>query len=170
MTTRMRTRMIAIATLAVLIAVSLLVASRPAHAAGPTDDDVRRIAKQLACQVCQGESVADSQAELSVQMREVIREKLAAGETDRQILAYFVDRYGEQILLSPPKHGFLTLLWLGPLVVVGLGALLLFATFRQVLRRDRGRDQENAHIVASEADAARYMPQLEEALQRDAYD
>lgn len=170
MTTRRRANAVAIGALALLLAASLVVASRPVHAAGPTDDDVRRIAQQLACQVCQGESVADSQAELSVQMREVIREKLAEGETDRQILAYFIDRYGEQILLNPPKHGFSTLLWLGPLVVVGLGALLLVATFRQVLRRDRGREEERTGAAVSEVDAARYMPQLEQAVQRDVYD
>jgi cytochrome c-type biogenesis protein CcmH len=97
-------------------------------AAAPVDEDtVQKIAAQLRCVVCQSLSVADSPSETANQMRGVIRERLAAGETPQQIKAYFVDKYGLWILLEPPRQGFSLLVWvvpylglLGGLVLVGL--------------------------------------------------
>src|SRR5439155_437257 len=74
------------------------------------------IAAQLRCPVCQNESVADSPSELAAQMRTLIRAKVAAGETDQQIVDYFVSKYGEWILLEPPRRGPLWIVWLAPSV------------------------------------------------------
>jgi cytochrome c-type biogenesis protein CcmH len=88
------------------------------------EQTVYEIAAQLRCVVCQNLSVADSPSEMASQMRAIIRERLAAGESPADVQRYFVDRYGEWILLSPPRRGFNLLVWLLPLaaVVVGLAA------------------------------------------------
>lgn len=111
--------------LALLLALALGGALAGAARADALDDEVRQIAEQLRCPVCQGETVADSQAPISVQMRGIIREKLQQGETRDQIIQYFVDRYGEAILTQPPKHGLNLLVWVLPLagILAGLGIL-----------------------------------------------
>ena len=88
---------------------------------------VYEIAAQLRCVVCQNLSVADSPSEMANQMRGVVRERLATGETPEQVIRYFVDKYGEWILLSPPRRGFTLLVWVLPAVavVVGLGVAAL---------------------------------------------
>ena len=88
------------------------------------EEQVRAVASRLRCPVCQNESVADSPSELAAQMREVIRQRLAAGERPEAITAYFVSRYGEWILLDPPRRGLGWLLWTAPGVLFGLGLLL----------------------------------------------
>lgn len=98
--------------------------------------DVRaqRVASKLRCPVCQNESVADSQSELSAQMRTLIREKLAAGETEDQIIRYFVSRYGEWILLEPPRQGVLWFVWLAPAAALLVGAAGVIAYLRRTVR------------------------------------
>ncbi len=91
-----------------------------------TEDAVREIAAQLRCVVCQSLSVADSPSETAHQMREIIRERLAAGETPEQIKAYFVEKYGLWILLAPPRQGFSLLVWVVPFAGL-LGGLVLVA-------------------------------------------
>lgn len=98
--------------------------------------DVRaqRVASKLRCPVCQNESVADSQSELSAQMRTLIRQKLAAGETEDQIIRYFVSRYGEWILLEPPRQGVLWIVWLAPAAALLGGAAVVIAYLRRTVR------------------------------------
>lgn len=87
-----------------------------------------QVASQLRCPVCRALSVQDSQAELSRKVKDVIRERLATGESPEEVKAYFVSKYGEWILLSPPKHGVTLLVWVLPLVALlgGGGVLALF--------------------------------------------
>ena len=89
------------------------------------DDQALAIANQLQCPVCENVTVAYSTSTLAGQMRQVIRDKLAQGQTRDQIVQYFVDRYGEAILTQPPKHGLNLLVWLLPVagLLLGLGML-----------------------------------------------
>src|SRR5437763_17146534 len=79
------------------------------------DQRVHDVASQLKCLVCQGESVADSPATLSLQMRGVIRQQLRSGKSEQEVIQYFVSRYGDRILLSPPLQGLTLLAWLVPI-------------------------------------------------------
>lgn len=130
-----------------------------------SDDHVARIAGQLQCPVCPGETVANSEAQLAVQMRADIRQKIADGWSDRQILQFYVDRYGESILLNPPKSGFTMLIWLGVVAVVALGLVVVGSALAEVLRRggdDGAPPLEGPGLVGDEQ--TRYAAQLERIL------
>ncbi len=99
------------------------------------EDRVRAIASELRCVVCRSLSVADSPAEMAVQMRDIVREQLVAGRTPDEIRAYFVSRYGEWVLLAPTAQGFSLTLWVLPFAVLLAG--LAFAAW--FLRRWSGR-------------------------------
>jgi cytochrome c-type biogenesis protein CcmH len=98
---------------------------------------VQKIAAQLRCVVCQSLSVADSPSETASQMRGVIRERLAAGETPEQVKAYFVGKYGLWILLEPPRQGFSLLVWVVPYVGLLGGLVLVGLLVRRWSRRPR---------------------------------
>ena len=106
-----------------------------ASAAAVSEDAVHEVAAQLRCVVCQSLSVADSPSETAHQMKDIIRERLAAGETPEQVRAYFVEKYGTWILLSPPRQGFNLLVWVVPFAGLGLGLVLVLTVVRRWSRR-----------------------------------
>jgi cytochrome c-type biogenesis protein CcmH len=114
--------------LGVVIGLSLVAGGGPARAQQPAthvaERDVYEIAARLRCVVCQNLSVADSPSEMASQMRAVIRDRLAAGERPDQVVQYFVDKYGEWILLEPPRRGFNLVVWVLPPVAVALGVVV----------------------------------------------
>src|SRR5260370_1122144 len=93
---------------------AMLVMAAPGADAPVSEDTVHEVASQLRCVVCQSLSVADSPSETAHQMKDIIREHLAAGESPEQVRAYFVEKYGTWILLSPPRQGFNLLVWVVP--------------------------------------------------------
>jgi len=104
----------------------------------PVDEQhVYEVASQLRCVVCQNLSVADSPSEMANQMRAIVRERLASGETPAQVRQYFVERYGEWILLAPPRRGFTLIVWLAPLVAVLVGLALVALLVRRWTGRPR---------------------------------
>ena len=120
--------------LAGVLATLLLLAG--AAAAAPVDETtVHDVAAQLRCVVCQSLSVADSPSETASQMRGIIRERLAAGESPAEVRAYFVEKYGEWILLAPPKSGFNLLVWVVPFAGLGLGLVLVAVVLRRWSRK-----------------------------------
>jgi cytochrome c-type biogenesis protein CcmH len=96
------------------------------------------IGNRLRCVVCQSESINDSQADMARDLRHLVRDKIQAGWSDRQIFDYARARYGDFILLSPPLQANTSLLWLSPLLFAVLAALAGFAFFR---RRSQGESQ-----------------------------
>jgi len=141
----------------ILLGLGLFVPARAL--ADDLDDRARAIAKKLQCPVCQTISVADSPSDLAVQMRTIIRQKLAEGWTEEQIINYFVERYGEGVLLEPPRQGFGLLAWVGPAVGIILGLGIIFGAVR-AWRRTR----PEAEPALDPADEGRYAPELEQAV------
>jgi len=124
----------AVMALAVLGAVSGL-AAEPTR---PVDEStVHAVATQLRCVVCQNLSVADSPSETAQQMRALVRERLAAGDTPEQVIQYFVEKYGDWILLAPRRSGFTLLVWLAPAVAVALGLIVVGVLLCRWTRRAR---------------------------------
>jgi cytochrome c-type biogenesis protein CcmH len=93
----------------------------------------RVIGKQLRCLVCQNQSIDDSDADLARQLRAVVRERLKAGDSNEQIIAFVVSRYGDFVLLRPPVRPGTYLLWFGPavLLLLGLAAAVLYLRRRR---------------------------------------
>jgi cytochrome c-type biogenesis protein CcmH len=88
------------------------------------------IIHELKCVVCEGQSLADSDAALAKQMRAHVRKLVAEGTSRADILAFFRTRYGEQILMTPPLEPTTALLWLAPLLLLLLGGMLVWRTTR----------------------------------------
>lgn len=89
----------------------------------------RDLFRELRCEVCEGQTIADSNAPLAQDMRSAVREKVAVGESDGDILAYFSDRYGRDILMRPPVDASTAPLWFAPLFVAVLGAWFIMRYF-----------------------------------------
>lgn len=88
------------------------------------------LAQQIRCMVCQGQSIDDSDADLAKDMNKILREKIAAGWQDEQILNFLHERYGDFILMKPPFAAHTFLLWLGPAFLLSGGALLIYRYWR----------------------------------------
>ena len=121
--------------------------------------------RQLMCPVCDGQTLDQSRSQLAQQMKQLIREKLSAGETGEQIKAYFADpaRYGLVVLASPPASGFNLTLWVVPPALAAAGA----AGVVLILRRMRRRVAPEAARPQAEADTAylgEYLEQVDQDL------
>lgn len=149
-----------------LLAISVLALSlTPAVALAQAEDvyseRTLEIARKLQCPICAGESVADSRTTLAAQMRDVIEQKVQAGESDDQILDYFVARYGEEVLSEPPKSGFHLTLWWLPVAVLLVGGLVVVLYLRE-------RSGGNGTPPAQDAEDAELEALAREALSGDA--
>jgi len=132
----------ALAVAALALVVALPVAALAQHPARHVEEQVvYEIAGQLRCVVCQNLSVADSPSEMALQMRGVIKERLAAGERPDQVVRYFVDKYGDWILLAPPRRGFSLIVWIFPFVAVVVGLGIVALVLRRWTRRRRPSPQ-----------------------------
>ena len=90
-----------------------------------------RITSELRCLVCQNQTIADSHADLAVDLRKQVREQLTAGRSDAEIIDYMTARYGDFVLYRPPFKGITLLLWLGPAAMLGGGVLVLAIVLRR---------------------------------------
>ncbi|HET7333627.1 MAG TPA: cytochrome c-type biogenesis protein [Rhizomicrobium sp.] len=93
--------------------------------------------KELRCLVCQGESLDASNAPLADDLRRLLRARIAAGDSDDQVKAYLVARYGKFILMNPPLDRDTYLLWFGPLAVLLAGASAAYLVMRRAAARSR---------------------------------
>jgi cytochrome c-type biogenesis protein CcmH len=117
----------------------LLLAATMAHAVEPSEmlpdpaQEVRAraISKSLRCVVCQNQSIDDSDAELAHDMRVLVRRRIAAGDSDAQVLSYMRSRYGDFVLLRPRFDATTVLLWTGPALMLVIGAIVLARTVRR---------------------------------------
>lgn len=138
---------------ALLISLSLL-AAVPAQAASVAQESaiagaadpvlekrVMAIAEELRCLVCQNQNIADSHADLAIDLRNQVRDQLKAGKSDEEIKAYMVDRYGDFVLYRPPVKSSTFVLWLGPFLLLLVGLFLLFRKVQTRNREVEARDE-----------------------------
>ena len=106
------------------------------------DIQVREISKTLRCTVCQTENIWESGAPLAKQMRNAIRERLQLGHSPEEIHAYFLSRYGDYILMQPPKRGVNWLIWLAPFLLLLVGGFFLYKEVKLWVKPPSSRPQE----------------------------
>jgi len=144
-------------------ALNLLVATVALLAATAQAQEVQlqsrvfEIAGQLRCPVCVSESVADSSAPLAQQMRQLIQQQLEEGRSEAEIFSYFRSRYGDWIMLDPPKRGVHLLVWLLPVAAVLVGVTGLTFAVRRWLARSKEEpqvDEEDLERVRAELRAS----------------
>jgi cytochrome c-type biogenesis protein CcmH len=111
----------------------ILLFALPAFAQDDPDLEKRvvSLAHELRCLVCQNQTLADSNAPLAVDLRNRIREQLKAGKSERDIIGFMVERYGDFVLYRPPFKASTAALWLGPFALLALGSWLFFRRLRQ---------------------------------------
>lgn len=122
-----------------LFAILLLLVATPVAAqhledrlADPVQEArARELSRELRCLVCQNQSIEDSNAPLARDLRRIVRERVVAGDSDKAVLDYLVQRYGEWVLLKPRFNLQNLLLWLGPVLLLILGGGIIFALYRR---------------------------------------
>lgn len=138
------------------LALLLMLATGPALAAEGIDQPLadpvaearaRDISRTLRCLVCQNQSIEDSNAPLAQDLRQIVRERVQAGDDDEAVRRFLVARYGDWVLLKPPFKGATLLLWIGPLLILAAGA----ATVALLYRRQRRQTVVPAPLSAEEA-------------------
>jgi cytochrome c-type biogenesis protein CcmH len=123
---------------AICLALVLLTHTTLSHAqsAKPVAEDpalekkVITLSNELRCLVCQNQTIADSNAELAVDLRNQVRKQLSEGKSDREILDYMVQRYGEFVLYRPPLNYKTVLLWAGPFLLLLIAMFILIQQIR----------------------------------------
>lgn len=111
------------------------------------EERAQQLSKQLKCPVCQNNTIDDSNADLARDLRLIVRERLAAGDRDEEVLLFIQERYGDYVLLSPPLKTETLFLWFSPLILLVIGGSLLF-----LLRRP---ETPKTSLTAQEAQALR---------------
>lgn len=130
----------------------------PTVAANPAlEADTMELAHKLRCLVCQNQSIAESNAPLALDLRDQVREQLAAGKSKDEVIDYLVERYGDFVLYEPPFKAVTVLLWLGPAALLFGGAAWL------AFRLRRRREEAAAEQRLSDADRARARALLDGA-------
>ncbi len=139
-----------------IVAALLLILAMPAAAVLPDEmlpdaaqeARARVISKELRCVVCQNQSIDDSDAPLAKDLRIVVREQIRMGRSNEQVIAYVSERYGDFVLLKPPVKPSTWLLWAGPFLLLGFGAIGLV-----LWRRPRTAGAPDAPLTPDEAKA-----------------
>ncbi len=108
----------------------------------PLEASVRDIAERLRCPVCQGENLYDSQSGLAAEMRDIIRDQLAADRSEDEIVAFFVDRYGDYVRLAPRWGGGQLIVWLAPLLAFAVGAAGVTLAIRRRARASGANERQ----------------------------
>jgi cytochrome c-type biogenesis protein CcmH len=110
----------------------LLIAAAEAPLLDPSQEAAARaLMHELRCLVCQHQSIADSNADMAVDMRRIVRERIAAGEPPAAVRAYLVERYGDWVTFDPPRRGSNLIIWAAPFLFLAIGAIVAARQFRK---------------------------------------
>lgn len=155
-------RRLATATLVAVTAALALPACSTAVSPLPASEQrAQAIDQSLICPICPGETIDRSQVQLAKDMQVIVRQQIDEGRTDAEIRQFFVDRYGERVLASPPREGFHWLVWAAPPIGVVLGLLALFRVTQAMGRRPHDGPYTEA---PADADLAPYLRQVDREL------
>ena len=115
-----------------------------------SEQRIRQLSEKLRCLVCQNQSLAESNAELAQDLRRQLREQVAAGRSDGEIMDYLVQRYGDFVLYEPPFKASTALLWIGPFALLAAALAALVAILRRRLRapEEAALGPEDQRLVA----------------------
>ncbi|MCB8965565.1 MAG: cytochrome c-type biogenesis protein [Chloroflexota bacterium] len=119
--------------LLLIMTVVLPVWAQESDSSEVTDDEVNAVAKEVYCPVCESTPLDVCETQACADWRELIREKLAQGQTKEEIFTYFADQYGDRVLATPPAEGLNLILWIWPVVAVVVGGFL-FSRYMRNLR------------------------------------
>jgi cytochrome c-type biogenesis protein CcmH len=144
--------------LAWVFAAAMMLGSSAAYAVQPDEimsnpvqeARARDLSRELRCMVCQNQSIDDSEAPLARDLRLLVRERIAAGDSDAQVIDFLVERYGEFVLLKPRLESHTLLLWLLPPLVLAGGGLALWTHSRRRARSAAVEDQSLFKLTAEE--------------------
>ncbi len=128
------------------------------------DEKAQDIYRSLMCPICPGQTIEQSQNELSAQMRALIREKLEQGQSKGEILQFFVERYGEAILAAPAKSGFSLIAWLAPITVIIAGGIAIWLAIRKWVKGGKESFPEPVTLLPGSTYDEEYRRQLEKEL------
>jgi cytochrome c-type biogenesis protein CcmH len=98
------------------------------------ENEAKRLMETLRCLVCQGQSIADSDADMAGDMRALVRQRIAAGESSAQVRDWLIKRYGEYVTYDPPINQVTAPLWLAPLALLVIGILIASRSFKRKKR------------------------------------
>ena len=153
----MKTRLMFAAVAALVLLAAPVAAVTPDEQLSNPAQEARAqvLSRTLRCVVCQNQSIDDSNAPLAHDLRVILRERIAAGDSDEQAVAYLVQRYGDFVRLNPPMRGDTLVLWFGPLAVLLLGGVgvafyLRGRTPGAISPLDAADKAELARLMASE--------------------
>jgi cytochrome c-type biogenesis protein CcmH len=147
----------------ILVALCLILLSFPAFAVLPSERladpaleaRARALSQELRCLVCQNQSIDASSADLAHDLRVLVRERLVAGDSDAQVLAYLTSRYGDYVLLRPPVEPATYLLWFGPPALLLFGGIVILVGWRR-----RAAASAGATLSQLSADERRRLTQM----------
>jgi len=147
------TRFICACWLGCLFSLAAMAKEAPPAAADPvTEAKMLRIAAELRCLVCQNQTIAESDAGLAVDLRDQVRAMLKKGQSEREILQYMTDRYGDFVLYRPPVKPTTLLLWFGPAVLLVGGLAVLVVVLRRRARMSDDRFEPDEPDAAEEGE------------------
>ena len=125
------------------------------------DQRAYKLDSELMCPVCDGQTIDQSHAQISQDMKVIVREKIAAGESNQEIRDYFVARYGEVILASPEASGFNLLVWVMPAVIAGGGALAVIWVLKNMRRRSVAAEAANQGATLADRQLEKYLDKVD---------
>ncbi|NVM77976.1 cytochrome c-type biogenesis protein CcmH [Duganella sp. SG902] len=139
------------------IAALLMALALSAHADADLDKRAAALEEELRCLVCQNQTIADSHAGLASDLRREVREQLAQGKSEQEVLDFMVQRYGDFVLYRPPVKSTTWLLWFGPALLLLAGVALLMSRLRAA-RRETAPSEEDMQRARALLDNDKEQP------------
>ena len=134
----------------------------------PEEHRYNQLNKLIVCPICPGESIDQSQATISSQMRTIVNEKISLGWTDDQIKDFFVERYGPSVIMEPPAYGFGLIAWIVAPIIIGAGIAGLIMALVQMRKRSRERNTYTTHRPSiSTSEQLQYSQYIESLVENE---